>query len=172
MLFEWKPNRHIHVRLISPIGTATRWLLASIRATYSQPIHFLTMAVAVDAAAAYNAVASKQSNYKIFLPPRDLTGYGLEQPTGEIWPNGAKIAVSFVLNYEEGAEHSVWNGDAHSEQFLNEAGYWRLRQDGRRDMYTESMYVSLGVWLSGRSLRAAPPVHRADAGVREGKAPR
>jgi hypothetical protein len=36
----------------------------------------------------------------------------------------------------------VWNGDEHSEPFLNEANYFRNRVDGRRDMYTESLYVS------------------------------
>lgn len=38
--------------------------------------------------------------YKQFLPPRDFVGYGLDTPKGDIWPNGAKIAVSFVLNCE------------------------------------------------------------------------
>jgi hypothetical protein len=36
----------------------------------------------------------------------------------------------------------VWNGDEHSEPFLNEANFFRNRVDGRRDMYTESLYVS------------------------------
>lgn len=36
----------------------------------------------------------------------------------------------------------MWNGDEHSEPFLNEANYFRNRVDGRRDMYTESLYVS------------------------------
>jgi hypothetical protein len=38
--------------------------------------------------------------YKQFLPPRDFVGYGLDTPKGDVWPNGAKIAVSFVLNCE------------------------------------------------------------------------
>ncbi|ORY24446.1 hypothetical protein BCR39DRAFT_472288 [Naematelia encephala] len=45
--------------------------------------------------------AAKQAvapTWKQFLPPRDFTGYGLESPAGDVWPNGAKIAVSFVLN--------------------------------------------------------------------------
>jgi allantoinase len=54
------------------------------------------------------------SNY-----PRDLKGYGRNPPHAQ-WPNGARIAVQFVLNYEEGGENSVLHGDAGSEQFLSE----------------------------------------------------
>ncbi|MEC5384305.1 allantoinase PuuE [Uliginosibacterium sp. H3] len=51
--------------------------------------------------------------------PRDLVGYGQNPPHAN-WPGKAKIAVQFVLNYEEGAENSVLHGDAGSEQFLSE----------------------------------------------------
>jgi len=51
--------------------------------------------------------------------PRDLAGYGRNPPHAQ-WPNGARIAVQFVLNYEEGGENSVLHGDAGSEQFLSE----------------------------------------------------
>ncbi len=51
--------------------------------------------------------------------PRDLIGYGRTPPHAR-WPNGARIAVQFVLNYEEGGENSVLHGDAGSEQFLSE----------------------------------------------------
>jgi allantoinase len=51
--------------------------------------------------------------------PRDLKGYGRNPPHAH-WPNGARIAVQFVLNYEEGGENSVLHGDAGSEQFLSE----------------------------------------------------
>ena len=51
--------------------------------------------------------------------PRDLIGYGRNPPHPR-WPDQARIAVQFVLNYEEGAENSVLNGDAASEQFLSE----------------------------------------------------
>jgi putative urate catabolism protein len=51
--------------------------------------------------------------------PRDLIGYG-NQPIHPKWPNGARIAVQFVLNYEEGGENSVLHGDRASEQFLSE----------------------------------------------------
>jgi len=51
--------------------------------------------------------------------PRDLAGYGRTPPHAK-WPNGARIAVQFVLNYEEGGENSVLHGDAGSEQFLSE----------------------------------------------------
>ncbi|MCB1979729.1 MAG: allantoinase PuuE [Burkholderiaceae bacterium] len=58
--------------------------------------------------------------YDSTLPyPRDLVGYGPNPPHAR-WPGGARIAVQFVLNYEEGGENSVLHGDAGSEQFLSE----------------------------------------------------
>lgn len=51
--------------------------------------------------------------------PRDLIGYGRNPPFAD-WPGGARIAVQFVLNYEEGGENCVLHGDAGSEQFLSE----------------------------------------------------
>jgi putative urate catabolism protein len=78
--------------------------------------------------------------------PRDLVGYGANPPDPR-WPGGARIAVQFVLNYEEGAEACVLHGDAHSEQFLSEiigaAAY------PARHLSMESMYEygsRAGVW--------------------------
>jgi len=51
--------------------------------------------------------------------PRDLRGYG-RRPPHPRWPGGARIALQFVLNHEEGAENCVLDGDAHSETFLSE----------------------------------------------------
>jgi putative urate catabolism protein len=51
--------------------------------------------------------------------PRDLIGYGRNPPHAD-WPGGARIAVQFVLNYEEGGENCVLHGDTGSEQFLSE----------------------------------------------------
>ncbi len=51
--------------------------------------------------------------------PRDLAGYGRNPPHAR-WPGGARIAVQFVLNYEEGGENHVLHGDPGSEQFLSE----------------------------------------------------
>ena len=51
--------------------------------------------------------------------PRDLIGYG-DNPPHPNWPGQARIAVQFVLNYEEGGENSVLHGDEGSEQFLSE----------------------------------------------------
>jgi allantoinase len=51
--------------------------------------------------------------------PRDLIGHGRQPPHAD-WPGNARIAVQFVLNYEEGGENSVLHGDAGSEQFLSE----------------------------------------------------
>ncbi|MDI1239859.1 MAG: allantoinase PuuE [Polaromonas sp.] len=58
--------------------------------------------------------------YDTTLPyPRDLVGYGRTPPHAQ-WPGRARIAVQFVLNYEEGGENAVLHGDAGSEQFLSE----------------------------------------------------
>ena len=51
--------------------------------------------------------------------PRDLRGYGRAVPHAR-WPAGARIAVQFVLNYEEGGENNVLHGDATTETFLSE----------------------------------------------------
>ena len=59
-------------------------------------------------------VIQSLSNY-----PRDMTGYGKESIHPN-WPNNAKIAVQFVLNYEEGGENSILHGDDASETFLSE----------------------------------------------------
>ncbi|GAA6014125.1 hypothetical protein JCM10207_006104 [Rhodosporidiobolus poonsookiae] len=67
---------------------------------------------------------------------RDFLGYGFDQPR-DCWPNGAKIAVSFVLNYEEGAEFTTWNGDDRSNEFLFEEHYVREPVKNKRDMLVE-----------------------------------
>ncbi|MEO7851587.1 MAG: allantoinase, partial [Rubrivivax sp.] len=51
--------------------------------------------------------------------PRDLRGHGRQPPQAR-WPGSARVALQFVLNYEEGGENSVLHGDAGSEQFLSE----------------------------------------------------
>jgi allantoinase len=69
--------------------------------------------------------------------PRDLIGYGRNVPHAQ-WPNRAKIAVQFVLNYEEGGENNVLHGDAASETFLSELITAQPFPD--RHMTIESMY--------------------------------
>ncbi len=60
------------------------------------------------------------STYDSTLPyPRDLKGYGRDVPHAQ-WPQAARVAVQFVLNYEEGGENAVLHGDPASEQFLSE----------------------------------------------------
>ncbi len=70
--------------------------------------------------------------------PRDMIGYGAKPPNAN-WPNDAKIAVQFVINYEEGGENCCLHGDAASEAFLSEivgAAAWV----GQRHMNMESIY--------------------------------
>src|SRR5579883_758976 len=70
--------------------------------------------------------------------PRDMIGYGRTPPYAD-WPNGARIALQFVINYEEGGENNILHGDAASEAFLSEivgAQPW----PGQRHMNMESIY--------------------------------
>jgi len=89
--------------------------------------------------------------------PRDLTGYGAEVPHAN-WPNGAKIAVQIVLNYEEGGENNILHGDAASEAFLSEitgASPWV----GQRHWNMESLYeygARAGFWRVHRMLSDLP----------------
>lgn len=69
--------------------------------------------------------------------PRDLIGYGAQPPIAK-WPDNAKIAVQFVLNYEEGGENCVLHGDQHSEVFLSEIIGAQPYPD--RHMSMESIY--------------------------------
>jgi putative urate catabolism protein len=61
----------------------------------------------------------KSSANPVPVYARDLAGYGATPPHPK-WPGGARIALQFVLNYEEGAENSILHGDAASESFLSE----------------------------------------------------
>jgi len=70
--------------------------------------------------------------------PRDLVGYGGHPPDPH-WPGGARIAVQFVLNYEEGGENSVLHGDAGSEAFLSDM-VGAQSHKGARAMAMESLY--------------------------------
>jgi len=79
--------------------------------------------------------------------PRDLRGYGANPPDAG-WPNGARIAVQFVVNYEEGAESCVLHGDTASEAFLSEI-VGAVPYAGARHMNMESMYeygARAGFW--------------------------
>src|SRR5258708_5678410 len=111
---------------------------------------------------------------------RNLTGYGAETPDPQ-WPGEARIAVSFVLNYEEGGENTILNGDPASEVFLcdtlggppsqggrdlsiesqleygSRAGFWRImRLFGERNMRFTS-------WAVGRALELNPAAGKAMA---------
>lgn len=78
---------------------------------------------------------------------RDMIGYGNTPPNPQ-WPNKAKIAVQFVMNYEEGGEHCILNGDRHSEYFISEMiGASPIQ--GMRAMAMESLYEygsRIGFW--------------------------
>ncbi|MFC4277422.1 allantoinase PuuE [Achromobacter aloeverae] len=78
--------------------------------------------------------------------PRDLIGHGARPPRAD-WPGGARVAVQFVLNYEEGAESSILDGDAGSERFLSEivgAESYPARHLSMESLYEYGSRV--GVW--------------------------
>ncbi len=78
--------------------------------------------------------------------PRDLVGYGRNPPQAN-WPGRARVAVQFVLNYEEGGENCVLHGDAGSEQFLSEL--FNPASYPERHLSMEGIYEygsRVGVW--------------------------
>jgi putative urate catabolism protein len=114
---------------------------------------------------------------------RDLVGYG-EHPPDPCWPGGARVALSFVLNYEEGGERTPLEGDPEAESYLHEAvgapatvghrnlnvesmfefgsraGFWRIHRIFRRHR------LPLTVYAVGQALERNPEAARAmvDAG--------
>ena len=88
--------------------------------------------------------------------PRDLRGYGRTPPDPK-WPGGARVAVQFVVNFEEGGENNILHGDAGSEGFLSDvlgARSW----PGRRHPNVELMFEygsRAGFWRLWRGVHAA-----------------
>ena len=79
--------------------------------------------------------------------PRDMIGYGRNPPPAN-WPGDARIALQFVLNYEEGAENCILHGDAASETYLSEI-VAAIPFEGERHISMESMYEygsRVGFW--------------------------
>jgi allantoinase len=70
--------------------------------------------------------------------PRDYAGYGAHPPDPK-WPGGARVAVQIVMNYEEGSEYSIGDGDGISETYLTEVPGATLGPD-KRDLIVESIY--------------------------------
>lgn len=78
---------------------------------------------------------------------RDLIGYG-RNPPNPLWPGGARLAINFVINYEEGSEYSIQDGDKRSEASLTEVGAYDPKIAGR-DLAAESMFeygTRVGFW--------------------------
>src|SRR5262245_5424059 len=86
---------------------------------------------------------------------RDFVGYGAHPPHAA-WPGGARVAVSFVLNYEEGGEHSPLDGDSLTEPIMHEI-VGAPPVEGRRVLHVESMYEfgsRVGFWRLHRLFTA------------------
>ncbi|GAA5860448.1 hypothetical protein JCM8547_000306 [Rhodosporidiobolus lusitaniae] len=75
---------------------------------------------------------STERNYDEFIVERDMVGYGMKPPNVE-WPGGAKIAVSFVVEFKEGAERSLEHGDETSDNTFMDLGAY-LTREARDDM--------------------------------------
>ena len=86
--------------------------------------------------------------------PRDFVGYA-DSPPDIRWPNGARLAVNFVLNYEEGSEYSMQDGDGRTDAALSEVATPRVPR-GDRDLGAESMFEygsRVGFWRIYRLFR-------------------
>ena len=96
--------------------------------------------------------------------PRDLVGYGAHPPDPR-WPDGKRVALNLVLNYEEGGENTPLDGDPASEAYLHEV-VGAPATVGRRNLNTESMFEfgsRAGFWRVHRIVHVVRP---ADHGVR------
>ena len=88
-------------------------------------------------------------------PRRDLVGYA-DSPPDMCWPNGARLALNFVLNYEEGSEYSLADGDGRTDAALSEVASPRV-PIGDRDLAAESMFEygsRVGFWRLARLFQA------------------
>ncbi len=87
-------------------------------------------------------------------PTRDLVGYGANPPDPK-WPNDARIAVNFVVNYEEGSEPSMQDGEGYSETGLTESSTSSQGLKGR-DLAAEGMFEfgsRVGFWRIMRAFQ-------------------
>lgn len=87
--------------------------------------------------------------------PRDMIGYGAHPPDPQ-WPNGARLALNFVVNFEEGSEPSFADGDGYSETGLTESSSQSQPLSGR-DLAAESMFEygsRIGFWRLLRLFQA------------------
>ncbi|NNK62005.1 MAG: polysaccharide deacetylase family protein, partial [Gemmatimonadetes bacterium] len=87
-------------------------------------------------------------------PVRDFVGYA-DRPPDIRWPNGARLAVNFVLNVEEGSEYSIQDGDGRTDAALSEVATPRVPR-GDRDLGAESMFEygsRVGFWRIHRLFR-------------------
>ena len=94
---------------------------------------------------------------------RDFVGYGVNPPNPR-WPGGARLALNFVLNYEEGSEYSMMDGDGVSDAALTELPSAAVPR-GDRDLAAESMFEygsRVGFWRLHRIFQGARP---ADDGL-------
>jgi hypothetical protein len=91
--------------------------------------------------------------------PRDMVGYGRTPPDPK-WPGGARVAIQFVINYEEGGEICILHGEAASEAFLSEI-VGAEPFEGTRLMSMESLYKPVRIWQSRGILAPASLVRVA-----------
>jgi allantoinase len=96
--------------------------------------------------AARGKASAKVSAARDHGPVRDFVGYGADPPHPR-WPGNARIAVNFNLNVEAGGEHSILEGDTHSESLLTDTGF--PAYEGKRSLMVESAFEygpRVGCW--------------------------
>src|SRR5258708_20562531 len=106
-----------------------------------------------------NNPSDKRKRAAAMTYARDLRGYG-RRPPHPRWPNGAQIALQFVLNHEEGAENCVLDGDPASETFLSEIigpAPYHMRHMSMESLFEYSSPATLSRAVRSRGRRGSPP---------------
>lgn len=141
-------NRYRYYKREAQVSAAKRRVQIPARSQEREGTAFVILANMLEtpvwAAAEYNSEMNAATDFGEY--PRDLAGYAGAPPHPQ-WPGGARVAVQFVLNYEEGGEMCVLHGDDESESFLSEIAPPPFPD--ARHLTMESVYeygARAGVW--------------------------
>lgn len=114
--------------------------IADVPAAYQRTDHLEGVAGVIDKQGRASVSIFRRRSDMAHYHPRDLPGYGKDLPHAQ-WPNNARVCVSFVLNYEEGGENCVLEGDPRAEVYLTEFGATNAPgPEGMRNLSIESCF--------------------------------